>query len=85
MKYAQGGYYEIVVIGCFTKSFPCENLGMRPSLWPAFMSAMRECRLFPKCTEDDRACRKGFSPGALLSVPFLGKKKGDNKREKRGQ
>ena len=27
---------------------------------------------FPKCTEDDRACRKGFSPGALLSVTFLG-------------
>ncbi len=27
---------------------------------------------FPKCTEDDRACRKGFSPGALLWVTFLG-------------
>jgi hypothetical protein len=26
---------------------------------------------FPKCTEDDRACRKGFSPGALLWVTFL--------------
>jgi hypothetical protein len=32
----------------------------------------RKCRLFPKCTEDDRACRKEFSPGALLSVTFLG-------------
>jgi hypothetical protein len=27
---------------------------------------------FPKCTEDDRAWRKEFSPGALLSVTFLG-------------
>ena len=27
---------------------------------------------FPKCTEDDRACRKGFPPGALLWVTFLG-------------
>ena len=28
---------------------------------------------FPKCTEDDRAWRKEFSPGALLSVTFLGR------------
>ncbi|OGW34931.1 MAG: hypothetical protein A2010_05145 [Nitrospirae bacterium GWD2_57_9] len=26
---------------------------------------------FPKCTEDGRAWRKEFSPGALLSVTFL--------------
>jgi hypothetical protein len=27
---------------------------------------------FPKCTEDDRAWRKEFPPGALLWSPFLG-------------
>ena len=36
------------------------------------MSTKRECRLFPKCTEDDRAHREEFSSGALLWVTFLG-------------
>ncbi len=26
---------------------------------------------FPKCTEDDRACRKGFFAGCPSLVPFL--------------
>jgi len=45
------------------------------------MSAMRECRLFSKCTEDDRVWRKEVSPGALLWVTFLrASKKGDKER-----
>jgi hypothetical protein len=38
---------------------------------------------FPKCTEDDRAWRKEFSPGALLWVAFLwARKKGDVEKNK---
>jgi len=51
---------------------PCENLGRRPSPRVKHFGCLSPQGEFPKCTEDDRACRKGFSLGALLSVTFLG-------------
>jgi hypothetical protein len=41
-------------------------------VWPVLMSGKREYRLFPKWSDDDRACRKEFSPGAVHWVTVLG-------------
>jgi hypothetical protein len=41
----------------------------------------RECRLFLKCTEDDRACRIRMFAGCILWVTFLRAiKKGDKRK-----
>ncbi len=51
---------------------PCKNSGRRPSPRVKHFGCLSPKGEFPKCTEDDRACRKEFLPGALLWVAFLG-------------